>query len=94
MGRRMLAAAQAAGVTLTPHMGGALDIMQAATLHFAAALARDLPCEYQQGLANRIPGALRSHWQLRPGGFSVPEAPGLGVDVDEDALQQFVVSQA
>ena len=94
MGRRMLAAARAAGVTLTPHMGGALDIMQAATLHFAAALARDLPCEYQQGLANRIPGALRSHWQLRPGGFAVPGAPGLGVDVDEDALQQFVLSQA
>lgn len=92
MGRRMLAAAREAGVAVTPHMGGALDIMQAATLHFAAALAPELPCEYQQGLANRIPGALRSHWRLRPGGFVVPDLPGIGVDVDEDALQQFVVS--
>ena len=92
-GRRMLTAAQAAGVAVTPHMGGALDIMQAATLHFAATLETDLPCEYQEGLANRIPSALRSEWQLQRGGFDVPAMPGLGVDVDEDALQQFVVSK-
>jgi galactonate dehydratase len=91
-GRRMLAAAAQRGVAVTPHMGGALDVMQAATLHFAAAAGSDLPCEYQEGLANRIPAALRSHWRVQPGGFALPEVPGLGVEVDEDALQRFVVA--
>jgi galactonate dehydratase len=91
MGGRMLAHASACGIAVTPHMGGALDIMQAATLHFAAAGAAQLPCEYQQGLANRLPAAIRSHWRVGPQGFELPAVPGLGIEVDEDALQQFIV---
>lgn len=90
MGRRMLAMAAAAGVAVTPHMGGALDVMQAATLHFAASAGFDLPCEYQAGLAQRIPAALHSGWRLQRGGFAVPEDAGLGITVDEEALQQYV----
>jgi galactonate dehydratase len=92
MGRRMLEAARRCGVAVTPLMGGALDVMQAATLHFAAAARFDLPCEYQAGLAGRIPGALRSDWTLGRGGFHAPGTPGLGIEVDEAALQEFVVA--
>ncbi len=91
MGGRMLAHASACGIAATPHMGGALDIMQAATLHFAAAGAARLPCEYQQGLAHRLPAAIRSHWKVGPQGFEMPAVPGLGIEVDEDALQKFIV---
>jgi len=90
MGRRMLEKARERGIAVTPHMGGALDVMQAATLHFAAAAGFDLPCEFQAGLAGRIPTALRSEWKPGRGGFQVPATHGLGVDVDEDALQEFV----
>jgi galactonate dehydratase len=92
MGRRIHAAATAQGVGVTPHMGGALDVMQAATLHFAAAHPSALPCEYQGGLAGRMPDAVRSHWRLGARGFETPAQPGLGIDVDEDALQAFVVA--
>ncbi len=92
MARRMLETSRTCGVAVTPHMGGALDIMQAATLHFAAAAGFDLPCEFQAGLAHRIPMALRSDWKLGRGGFHAPGSAGLGVDVDEDALQEFVVA--
>jgi galactonate dehydratase len=92
MGRRILEKAGAHGVAVTPHMGGALDVMQAATMHFAAAAESDLPCEFQASLAGRIPAALRSDWKLARGGFAVPATPGLGVEVDEAALQEFVVS--
>lgn len=92
MGRRMLEAARGRGVAVTPHMGGALDVMQAATLQFAAAAGFDLPCEYQAGLAQRIPTALRSDWKLGHGGFQAPGTPGLGVEVHEAALQEFVVA--
>ncbi|MEO5701905.1 MAG: mandelate racemase/muconate lactonizing enzyme family protein [Casimicrobiaceae bacterium] len=92
MAGRMRADAMALGVRVTPHMGGALDVMQAATLHFAAACGGDLPCEYQAGLANRLPDVVRSQWRRTSGSFEVPEAPGLGIDIDEHALQRFIVS--
>jgi galactonate dehydratase len=91
MGGRIAATAAAHGVIVTPHMGGALDVMQAATLHFAAAFPGPMPCEYQQGLAARMGAAIRTHWKLGPRGFEAPDRPGLGVDVDEETLQAFVV---
>ena len=91
MGARILADAKAHGVVVTPHMGGALDVMQAATLHFAAACESPLPCEFQSGLARRLGDAVRMHWRLGPDGFEMPQQPGLGVDVDEAALQALIV---
>ena len=91
MGGRIGAAAARRGIAVTPHMGGALDVMQAATLHFASACASPLPCEYQRGLAQRMRPAIESHWTLGARGFEMPSRAGLGVDVDEDALQAFVV---
>ena len=91
LGGRILAAAHEHGVTVTPHMGGALDVMQAATLQFAAACATTLPCEFQSGLAGRIADAIQSHWKLGAQGFEMPSVPGLGIMVDENALQAYVV---
>ena len=66
--------------------------MHAATLNFAAAWAdADLPCEFQAGLAHRLGPALRTGWQLGPRGFEAPDEPGLGIRVDEQALQAHVV---
>jgi len=90
-GRRIHAAAAHRGVPVTPHMGGALDVMQAATLHFAAAFPSALPCEFQGGLAQRMPAAVRTEWRLGAAGFVRPDVPGLGIAVDEDALQAFIV---
>jgi D-galactarolactone cycloisomerase len=93
MGRRMRQAAQARGIAVTPHMGSSLDVMHAATLNFAAAWADpSLPCEYQAGLAHRLGPALHTRWRLGPSGFEAPDTPGLGVEVDEEALQAFVVA--
>lgn len=89
---RPLLAAQDHGVAVTPHKGGALDVMQAATLHFAAAAAFDIPVECQADLAQRIPRALHSDWKVGRSGFHVPATPGLGVEVDEVGLQEFIAS--
>jgi galactonate dehydratase len=92
MARRMLEQARRFAVPVTPHMGGALDVMQAATLSFAAICDDIFPCEYQNELDNRLGGAIRSDWHYGPGGFEVPDVPGLGVEIDQDALQSYVVS--
>jgi galactonate dehydratase len=88
---RQMRLAQACGIAATPHMGGALDLFQAATLHVAAACGEDLLCEYQAGLAGRLGAAIDSGWRYERGAFRLPERPGLGVAVDLEALAPFVV---
>jgi galactonate dehydratase len=85
--------AEAHGIAVTPHMGGALDLFQAATLHVAAACGGALLCEYQAGLAGRLGSAIDSGWRYRDGAFRLPERPGLGVEVDLEALAPFVISR-
>jgi galactonate dehydratase len=92
MAGRILEHARQSSIPVTPHMGGALDVMQAATLHFAAISDDTFPCEFQDQLDGRLAGAIRSDWRFGANGFEVPDVPGLGIDVDEDAIQSFVVS--
>jgi galactonate dehydratase len=88
---RQMRLADACGIAVTPHMGGALDLFQAATLHVAAGCGAELLCEYQAGLAGRLGAALDSGWRYAGGAFRLPERPGLGVEVDLEALAPFVV---
>lgn len=92
-GVRQQHAAAAAGIPTTPHMGSAFDVFQAATLHFSATCGDSLLCEYQAGLAGRLPGAVTTSWTPRAGQFQLPERPGLGVAVDVEALSRFVVAR-
>jgi D-galactarolactone cycloisomerase len=88
---RQMRLAEAHRIAVTPHMGGALDLFQAATLHVAAACAGARLCEYQAGLAGRLGAAIDSGWRYEAGAFRLPERPGLGVEVDLEALARFVV---
>lgn len=90
---RQMRLAEAQGIAVTPHMGGALDLFQAATLHVAAACGGALLCEYQAGLAGRLGSATDSGWRYRDGAFRLPERPGLGVEVDLEALAPFVINR-
>ena len=87
---RQMRVADAGGIAVTPHMGGALKLFQA-TLHVAAACGSELLCEYQAGLAGRLGAALDSGWRYEAGAFRLPDRPGLGVEVDLEALAPFVV---
>jgi galactonate dehydratase len=86
-GLRQTEFARGQGIAVTPHMGNGSPIVQAAALHFWAAISPELPCEYQIDLADVLPAAFASAWRYGKGGFVVPSRPGLGVDVDEAALQ-------
>jgi len=35
---------------------------------------------------------VRTAWRLGSGGFVRPDVPGLGVDVDEDALRAYIIA--
>ena len=91
-GLRQLEQARAAGVPTTPHMGNGLGPFQAATLHFSTACGGEYLQEYQAGLAERATLIGSTEWQYGEGVFCVPDAPGLGVEVDEEALMRYVVA--
>jgi galactonate dehydratase len=84
---RQTALAREHGIAVSPHMGSGSPIVQAAALHFWAAIRPALPCEYQHDLAGVLAGNVESAWRFAGGGFAVPDRPGLGVTVDETGLE-------
>lgn len=82
---------QDAGLIVTPHMGSGSPVVQAAALHFHAAVCAGQPCEYQRDLAGFLPDAFHSHWNMDHSTATLPDRPGLGVEVDETALSNHVV---
>ena len=90
-GLRQVAAARAAGIPSTPHMGSGLAVFQAATLHFAAVCGNECLQEYQAGLAERAALVSETAWVYADGGFRLPDRPGLGVEIDEEAVARYAV---
>jgi galactonate dehydratase len=90
-GLAIAAVADAFHVQVAPHHSAAFGIAMAAGVHVAASSASLLAFEYQPftlPVANRI---LTTPLEVRPdGGFVVPTGPGLGVDVDESVVREFV----
>lgn len=98
--QRIAAMANACGIQLNPHVWGT-PIMIAASLHLASTLppcppAR-APLPYAQEPVmefDRTPSAIRDElctttFEAVNSSLAVPTGPGLGVEVDEDALQKF-----
>jgi len=86
--RRIAALAQAFNVRYAPHAwGGAVCL--AATVHLAASLPNFLICEL-----DRVPNPLRDELTLerpdfRDGFLHLPARPGLGLTLDEGALERY-----
>ena len=91
--RRIAALCSAFHVDVSPHgVGGAVAL--GAALNFAAATTNVPIYEY-----NRLPNPLRDELPLtRPelvdGALTVPDGPGLGVDLDWDLVREFEVFRA
>jgi len=84
------AVAESVGLPVTLHSGGELGLSQAAYLHLAASipnlsLAIDNELDYLGGDIVRQPSCIAQ------GRLQVPTAPGLGVEVDPDAVAAYAV---
>ncbi|MDF3144689.1 MULTISPECIES: glucarate dehydratase family protein [unclassified Streptomyces] len=87
--RELAAVCEAFGITLSMHSNSHLGISLAAMTHVGAAIPHlDHSCDthYPWNSADDVilPGAL----QLRDGAVEVPTGPGLGVELDHDALHR------
>jgi D-galactarolactone cycloisomerase len=73
-------------ILVTPHMGAGSPIVQAIAMQAWLAGDGKLPCEYQYELSTMLPDVFDSGWVYSGGRLNAPDRPGLGVDVNVDAL--------
>lgn len=92
--RRMADYAALHDVGYAPHIGMSGIICETASTHLAAALPnfRVMECEcdlspFKRDLANLAPGCLRQ----KNGRLDVPTRPGLGIEIDWDAVKRLRV---
>lgn len=83
--------AAAAGIPTTPHMGSGVSIFQAATLQCAAISSPEFLQEFQGGMSDKLGDAGDTAWQYSDGMFRLPDRPGVGADLDEAAIEPFIV---
>ena len=84
--KKIVALAQAANVPIAPHsfyFGPGL----AATLHVAASFHSPLPVEFPTGQLD-VP-FLTQPLEAHDGWIDVPQGPGLGVEVNEEAIRRY-----
>ena len=98
--QRIAAMANASGILVCPHVWGS-SIMIAASLHLAATLPACPPARNPQPYVqepvmefDQTPSAIRDElcttvFEARDGYVDVPTGPGLGIEVDEEALRHF-----
>ena len=83
--------AYSAEIPVTPHMGNGVSVFQAATLQCAAVSSPELLQEFQGGLSNLLQDASDTGWQLEDGEFILPDRPGIGVSIDQDGIEPYIV---
>jgi len=87
--RRIAEHAGAHDLAYAPHVGMSGILCEVASLHLAAAQRNTsvlecacAPSRFKEGLADLAPGYLRA----RDGMLTVPDGPGLGIEIDRGAL--------
>ncbi|KPK08234.1 MAG: enolase [Betaproteobacteria bacterium SG8_39] len=87
---RIAALAAAHQARLAPHLWGGA-VMFAAGLHVCIASPAAFILEYSLGENAMLHALARSKFPIVDGGIAAPEAPGLGVDIDESFIARTAV---
>lgn len=87
--RKIMWEAQRAGVDVCPH-AWLTDLLTAASLHVNACLPRSLFLEYNVSDSPMLREIIRNPIQMDPDGMiPVPRGPGLGIEINEKAVEKF-----
>ncbi len=90
VGRQIADLAQRRGIECVPH-AWLTDLLKAASLHLNAYQMNSLFLEFNVSSASLLNHLCQEPIRLVDGFIQVPEAPGLGVEVDEKILEQYRV---
>jgi L-alanine-DL-glutamate epimerase-like enolase superfamily enzyme len=89
--RKIMWEVERAGIDLAPH-AWLTDLLTSASLHVNACLPRSLFLEYNVSNSPMLREIIRNPIPLeRDGTMLVPQGPGLGIDIDEDAVAKYRV---
>ena len=81
-----------AGIDLAPH-AWLTDLLTAASLHVNACLPRSLFLEYNVAVNPMLREIIRNPIQLEADGtMRVPQGPGLGIEINEQAIEQYRIA--
>src|SRR5581483_7281888 len=89
--REIAALARRRSVEVVPHCFST-GVLVAASLHFAATLDRPTFSEFSVADSPLVNGLLAEPFRLEDGALRVPTGPGLGIELDEDAVDRLRVS--
>ncbi len=90
--RKIIWEAEAAGIDVCPH-AWLTDLLTAASLHANAALPRSLFLEYNVSSSPMLRDIIANPIQLDGDGMmNVPEEPGLGIVIDEEAVKRYRIN--
>ena len=89
--RKIMWEVELAGIDLAPH-AWLTDLLTSASLHVNACLPRSLFLEYNVSNSPMLREIIRNPIPLEPdGAMLVPQGPGLGIEIDEDAVAKYSV---
>lgn len=91
-GMRIAALCDAASLQVSPHIGGGGIIATAATVHYAACLPHCILMEHSHQAHAQKARIATVYPSPRQGAFALPQAPGLGIEIDEARLDQYSLS--
>lgn len=84
--------AEAFHLPFAPHLSAHQGVGHAASIHVSAALSNFMIYEYQPNALRASADYVQVQFRLENGHLSVPDAPGLGVTMDETAMSRFVTA--
>ncbi|SDE55485.1 D-galactarolactone cycloisomerase [Paenibacillus sp. UNCCL117] len=79
--------AEAFHLTFAPHLSAHQAVGHAASIHVSAAISNFLIYEYQPNALQRSAPYSNASFRLEKGHIVVPNDPGLGVEIDEQAMR-------
>ena len=90
-GKQIASIAQLYNIPISPHVGGGGILSVAATLQFSLNTPNFLIMEHsEQGHAVKA-AILSEEFEAKNGEFKYSQKPGLGVEVDENKLNEFII---
>jgi len=90
--RKVAWEAEAAGIDVCPH-AWLTDLLTAASLHVNAALPRSLFLEYNVSSSPMLRDVVANPVRMDAAGMmDVPQAPGLGIEIDEAAVKRYRIN--
>lgn len=89
---RIAALAETHNLQVAPHLSVGLAPCIAASIHVAAALPNFFMLEYQPPVFEVANSLLHTPLQCQQGRYPLPSGPGLGIEINEDVVQEHLWS--